>query len=178
MFSTFEYGLFPLCGDIWKEPERPFGILKDSWENTEKEKFDVCKWVEELQERLEVIKNCVREKEEKSKKKMKDEYDKKAEVRELKEGSLVLLLSNGPTKAKAMTSNGVLITGGRCSGTFLGGDFLIIWHLGHVVHHSFTSLEIPGQVILHPHLNQSYVSTIHLSSNNHSPACLPTLSIF
>ena len=84
-------GYFPFEVIYGRNLRGPLEILKDSWENTEKEKFDVCKWVEELRERLEVIKNCVREKEENSKKRMKDEYDKKAKVWELKEGSLVLL---------------------------------------------------------------------------------------
>ena len=59
--------------------------------NTEKQEIHVCKWVEELQERFEIIRDCVKEKKEKAKRKMKEEYDKKARVRELKEGSLVLL---------------------------------------------------------------------------------------
>ena len=84
-------GYFPFEVIYGRNLRGPLEILKDSWENTEKEKFDVCIWVEELQERLEVIKNCVGEKEEKSKEKMKAEYDKKAKIRELKEGSLVLL---------------------------------------------------------------------------------------
>ena len=69
----------------------PIEILKDSWENVEKEKFNVCVYVEELQKRLQKIRDTVLERERQVKDRMKTSYDAKTKPREFQEGSMVLL---------------------------------------------------------------------------------------
>ena len=71
----------------------PTEILKDSWENVEKEKFNVSVYVEELQKRLQKIRDTVleRERERQAKDRMKTSYDAKTKPREFQEGSMVLL---------------------------------------------------------------------------------------
>lgn len=65
--------------------------MKESWDSQGKEQVDVCMWVEQLQERLEMVRDTVRECETKAKVKMKAMYDKKAQSREFQEGNMVLL---------------------------------------------------------------------------------------
>ena len=74
-----------------KNMRGPLEVIKDSWECTEKNEFNMCEWMEKLQERLEVVRECVRQKEVEAKERMKKEYDKRAKERVLNEGSLVLL---------------------------------------------------------------------------------------
>ena len=83
-FSPFEiiYG---------RQVRGPLELLKEALDSQEKEQVDVCKWEEQLQERLEIVRDTVRERETKAKAKMKAGYDKKAKPREFQEGSMVLL---------------------------------------------------------------------------------------
>lgn len=83
-FSPFEiiYG---------RQVRGPLELLKESWDSQGKEQVDVCMWVEQLQERLEMVRDTVRECETKAKVKMKAMYDKKAQSREFQEGNMVLL---------------------------------------------------------------------------------------
>ena len=49
----------------------PLELLKERWEGTKKEQFNVCKWVEELQNRLQTIREGMTERETTAKVKMK-----------------------------------------------------------------------------------------------------------
>ena len=71
-FSPFEiiYG---------RQVRGPLELLKETLDSQDKEQVDVCKWVEQLQERLEIVRDTVRERETMAKAKMKVVYDKKAE---------------------------------------------------------------------------------------------------
>ena len=60
-----------------KNVRGPLEVLKESWERNEKEQFKVCKWIEQLQQRLQVIRDSAKNKEVQAKENMKRYYDKK-----------------------------------------------------------------------------------------------------
>ena len=63
-------------------------VLKESWERNEKEQFKVCEWIEQLQQRLQVIRNSAMKKRSLSKGSHEKNYNRKAKPREF---SMVLL---------------------------------------------------------------------------------------
>ena len=84
-------GLSPFELIYGKNVRGPLEILRENWENQEKEQFNVSTWIEELHERLQTIRDVAAQREVEAKKKMKMNYDRQSKPRELKEGSMVLL---------------------------------------------------------------------------------------
>ena len=84
-FSPFEvvYG---------KGRRGPLEVLKEGWAGGEMEQRNVIDWINELGEHLAGIREVVGERE-KAKKRMKQEYDKKAKPRTFNEGSMVLVIA-------------------------------------------------------------------------------------
>ena len=62
----------------------PFELLKEEWESKENRVMNICQWVNELKQRLEMIRDIVVEREGLAKETMKVQYDKRAKERELR----------------------------------------------------------------------------------------------
>ena len=80
-YSPFEF--------IYGKNVRPsLEVLKESWEWIEKEQFKVCEWIEELQQRFQVILDSAKKKEVQAKDNMKRNCDRKAKPRKLEVRSM------------------------------------------------------------------------------------------
>ena len=70
----------------------PLELLKEEWESKENRVMNInCQWVNELKQRLEMIRDIVVEREGLAKETMKVQYDKRANERELTEGQMVMM---------------------------------------------------------------------------------------
>ena len=69
----------------------PLELLKDVWETEEKRTMNVCDWVAELQDRLEVVRDVLRDKMKVAKEKQKVEYDRTTKLRKFEPGDMVLI---------------------------------------------------------------------------------------
>ena len=66
-------------------------LLGDMWVSKESKAMNVCRWVEELEERLCVVWDAMRERMIEAKDSMKKEYDKRTGDRSFEEGAMVLM---------------------------------------------------------------------------------------
>ena len=69
----------------------PLVWLHEAWDPTNRELVRVCEWVEELENRLELMRDVARAKLEVAKDTMKASYDKGAKARSFDVGDMVLL---------------------------------------------------------------------------------------
>ena len=69
----------------------PLELLKDVWETEEKRMMNVCDWIAELQDRLEVVRDVLRDKMKAAKEKQKVEYDRTTKLRKFEPGDMVLI---------------------------------------------------------------------------------------
>ena len=69
----------------------PLEVLKEGWAGGEMEQRNVIDWINELGKHLEGMREVVAGREEKARKRMKQEYDKKAKPRTFNERSMVLV---------------------------------------------------------------------------------------
>ena len=60
----------------------PLELLKEEWESKENRVMNICQWVNELKQRLEMIRDIVVEREGLAKETMKVQYDKRAKERD------------------------------------------------------------------------------------------------
>ena len=58
-------------------------LLRDMWDTQEKRTINVCAWIQELDKRLEIVRNVHRKKMTITKDKLKKHYDQKVRLREL-----------------------------------------------------------------------------------------------
>ena len=69
----------------------PLELLRETWDSEEKKAMNVSQWVEELGQRLEVIRDTMREKMVVAKEKLKRDYDRGARLRSFDVGEMVLM---------------------------------------------------------------------------------------
>ena len=70
----------------------PLELWKDMWETEEKRAMNVCDWVAELQDRLEVVRDVLlRDKMKVAKEKQKVEYDRMTKLMKFEPGDMVLI---------------------------------------------------------------------------------------
>ncbi len=73
----------------------PVDLVVEGWMSIEKKSFNVTKWMEELNNRLEKIKDIMYDNGLMAQAKAKQQHDKKTQVRQINEGDMVLLRSPG-----------------------------------------------------------------------------------